>query len=78
MVVCISSHIAHRSVHSLCVHLGGLCSVVHELALAAVHDIVHHVHHSLHEGLEHIAVEALDWLDERLERLSETALETKS
>jgi len=43
-----------------------------------VHDIVHHVHHSLHEGLEHIAVEALDWLNERLERLSETALETKS
>ena len=74
--------------------LWGLCSVINELkwklsrwlnppSPAAAHLVSvvvshDHVHHSLHEGLEHIAVEALDWLNERLERLSETALETKS
>ena len=52
-------------------HLGGLCSVVSKLVAVVVlaHD---HVHHSLHEGLEHVMVEALDWLDERLEGLTKT------
>lgn len=51
--------------------LGGLCSVVNELVAVVVvaHD---HVHHSLHEGLEHVMVEALDWLNERLEGLAKT------
>ena len=31
-----------------------------------------HVHHSLHEGLYKVMVEALDWLDERLEGLTKT------
>ena len=50
--------------------LRGLCSVIGELvAVVVAHD---HVHHSLHEGLKHVVVEALDWLDERLEGLTKT------
>ena len=39
----------------------------HLVAVVVSHD---HVHHSLHEGLEHIVIEALDWLHERLECLA--------
>ena len=54
-------------------HLGGLCSVVSKLVAVVVVVVAHdHVHHSLHEGLEHVMVEALDWLDERLESLAKT------
>ena len=52
-------------------HLGGLCSVISKLVAVVMlaHD---HVHHSLHEGLYKVMVEALDWLDERLEGLTKT------
>ena len=52
-------------------HLGGLCSIISKLVAVVMlaHD---HVHHSLHEGLYKVMVEALDRLDERLEGLTKT------
>ena len=50
--------------------LWGLCSVINKLAVVVVvaHD---HVHHSLHEGLEHIGVEPLDGLGDGLDEVVE-------
>ena len=42
-------------------------SLLYLVSVVVSHD---HVHHSLHEGLEHIRVEVLDWLDEWLESLT--------
>ena len=50
--------------------LRGLCSVIGELvAVVVAHD---HVHHSLHEGLEDIVIEVLNWLNEGLECLAKS------
>ena len=60
--------------------LWGLCSIVNKLVLLVLVVMSHdHVHHSLHEGLEHVVVKALDWLEKRLEGVSESIIiETKS
>jgi len=60
--------------------LWGLCSVINKLVLLVLVVMSHdHVHHSLHEGLEHIVVKILDWLEEWLKCVSESIIiETKS